>query len=194
MPITDKHEYDEIHIPWGVATSVFRYHILNKMLARGMCKTVNEGIAFLNAHAKLYSPVLDGLFEELIAESPYGGIPCSLGRNPSLHRSSLQAVRITKIRKDPDIPTIGISILVVRGLNAVFDGDEINCMLFLDNLVTDEMKHLAPHKSVFDLNEPRQVSGNLAMPKPVVATVSNWLHSLEQTDPVKLVRMEELYM
>lgn len=114
--ITDNHEYDEIHIPWGVATSVFRYHVINKLLKLGY--TVNSSISFLNAHAKKYCKELDDIFKELIANSPDRGIKATLGRNPSLHRSSLQLVRITKVRTDPDIPTVGISILIVRGLNA----------------------------------------------------------------------------
>lgn len=112
--ITDRHDYDEIHIPWGIATSIFRYHVINKLGKMGYA--VNDAISLLNEHAKKYSPLLDSIFKDLIASNPAGGIPCSLGRNPSLHRSSLQTVRITHVRTDPDIPTIGISILIVKGL------------------------------------------------------------------------------
>lgn len=35
--------------------------------------------------------------------------------------------------------------------------------------------NLAPHNNAFVLNEPNLVSGNIAIPKPVVATVSKWL-------------------
>lgn len=72
--------------------------------------------------------------------------------------------------------------------------DEINCMLMLDNFMANEMRHLAPHKSVFDLNEPYAVSGNLAMPKPVVASISNFIHYDLPPDEGKLAMMEELYM
>lgn len=60
--------------------------------------------------------------------------------------------------------------------------------------MTNDLRHLAPHKSTFDLNEPRIVSGSLAMPKPVVASISNWLHSTEEVDKQKLLRMNELYV
>lgn len=114
--ITDKHLYNEIHIPWGVATSVFRYHVMNKLFKMGY--SINSAISFLNEHAKKYSKLLDDIFIELIANSPDGGIPCTLGRNPSLARGSLQLVKITKIKTDVTIPTVSISILVVRSLNA----------------------------------------------------------------------------
>lgn len=35
--------------------------------------------------------------------------------------------------------------------------------------------NLAPHNNAFVLNEPNMVSGNIAIPKPVVATMSKWL-------------------
>lgn len=189
--ITDKHDYDEIHIPWGIATAVFRYHILNILEKRGY--SVNQAIGFLNAHARKYSVDLDNIFKDLISSSKGGGIVCTLGRNPSLHRASIQRVRITKVRDDPSIPTIGISIIIVRGLNADFDGDEINCTVALDEKMADGLRHLDPHKSVFNFESPRQVSGNLAMPKPVVASISNWFHSPEAIDVAKLPLMEELY-
>lgn len=37
---------------------------------------------------------------------------------PSLERGSVQLTRITKVKTDPDIPTVSISILIVKGLNA----------------------------------------------------------------------------
>lgn len=36
-------------------------------------------------------------------------------------------------------------------------------------------QNLAPHNNAFVLNEPNVVSGNIAIPKPVVATMSKWL-------------------
>lgn len=70
--------------------------------------------------------------------------------------------------------------------------DQLNCTLSLDNSAAAQLQNLAPHKSTFDFNAPRQVSSNLSMPKPVVSTISSWVHSLEIPDPVKLAKMEAL--
>lgn len=35
----------------------------------------------------------------------------------------------------------------------------------------------APHKNVFELTKPGAISDNISMPKPVIATISNFLHS-----------------
>lgn len=123
--ITDAHNYDEIYIPWGVATSVLRIHLMNKLLKLGY--TPNEAILFINEHAQRYNPLLDKLFKELISEAPNGrGISCNLNRPPSLARGSIQHVYITKVKADPSIPTVSLSILIVRSLNADFDGKQ-NC-------------------------------------------------------------------
>ena len=71
--------------------------------------------------------------------------------------------------------------------------DQLNGTLSLDNWTTEELRRLSPHMGVFDLNAPRQVSKNLSMPKPVVATISNWVHRTIPPDPIKLVRMNELF-
>lgn len=122
--LTEVHRYDEIHIPWGIGVSVFRIHLVNKLLRLGY--TPNSAIAFLNEHTQKYSSLLDGLFQELINESPNRAVSCCMQRNPSLERGSMQLVGITKVKTDPNIPTVSLSILSVRGLNADFDG-KLNC-------------------------------------------------------------------
>lgn len=188
---TDNHDYDELHIPWGIGVSSLRIHLMNKLLRRGF--TPNTAIGFLNEHAQKYHPLLDELFQLLIEECPYKGIPVVFQRNPSLERGSAQAMFVTKVKTDPNIPTISLSILSVVGFNADFDGDQLNGTLSLDHWTAEQLHALAPHMSVFDLNAPRQVSKNLSMPKPVVATIANWAHRPEdERDLLKEQRMAEL--
>jgi len=190
--LTDAHEYDELHIPWGIGVSLLRIHLLNKLFRLGW--GLNQAIAFLNEHSQKYHPLLDQLFKELIAESPYKGIPVIFQRNPSLERGSAQAKFITLVKTDPLDPTVSLSILAVVGYNADFDGDQLNGTMTLDLLTTEALQRLAPHMSTFDLNEPRKVSKNLSMPKPVVASISSWAHSpaADIADPEKLARMMAL--
>lgn len=122
--ITEPHHYDEIFIPWGIATSVLRIHVINKLFKLGM--DVNTAIQFLNTHAQKYCVELDNIFKELIAEAPGGGIACITQRNPSLERGSVQLTRITKVKTDPTIPTVSISILIVKGLNADLTFESLN--------------------------------------------------------------------
>ncbi len=189
--LTDVHDYEELHTPWGMTLSLLTVHLKNRLLRMGF--TPNDADAYLNAHAHRYSELLDNIMAKLIEESPYKGIPVIFQRNPSLERGSAQSMFITKVKKDPNIQTISLSILTVSGFNADFDGDQLNGTLLLDNYTAEELYPLAPHMSTFDLNEPRKVSGNLSWPKPVVATVANLVHADHSVvDPVKLRRMAEI--
>lgn len=69
--------------------------------------------------------------------------------------------------------------------------DALNLSIAIDNKMAEHWYTLSPHKNVFVLNKPREVSGNISIPKPVVATMSNWMHSAakEFVDPQKLQQM-----
>lgn len=114
--LTDAHDYDELHIPWGIGISLLRIHLTSKLLRRGF--TPNTAVAFLNEHAQKYHPDLDLLFQELISECPYKGLPVVFQRNPSLERGSAQAMFVTRVKTDVNVPTVSLSILSVTGFNA----------------------------------------------------------------------------
>lgn len=123
--ITTPHEYDELYVPWTSAIGALRYHILNKLIRRGFL--ANQAVSFLNSYSRVYHPLLDKIFEELINESIFEdpetgeilrGIPVTMCRNPSLGRGSILRLRVTHVRKDPNIWTFGLSILAVVSLNA----------------------------------------------------------------------------
>lgn len=77
--LTGGYRYDEIHIPWGVAATAFRPHLINKLLKRGFAH--NQAIGFLHAHVTEYHPLLRELFDELLKEAGPKGIPCIAQRN-----------------------------------------------------------------------------------------------------------------
>jgi hypothetical protein len=124
--LTARHQYDELHIPWGIGISLFRPHLQNKLMRRHGYNP-NQSIAFLNAHAQRHHPLLEQLFQELIDECPYKGIPVVFQRNPSLERGSAQAMFVTQVKTRTDIPTVSLSILSVKGFNA----DRSYCYVFI---------------------------------------------------------------
>lgn len=198
--LTDAHDYDELHVSWGIGVAVLWVHLVSKLFRRinpvtGHIYTPNEAFALLNEHIEKYNPLLDELFHELIREAPNGrGISVCFQRNPSLERGSAQLMYITKIKTDAKIPTVDLSILAVKGLNADFDGDQLNATLSIDVVTEKELRRMAPHMSTFDLNAPRKVSKNLSIPKPVVGTIGAWFHHEDRhiVDPVILDRMQQL--
>lgn len=117
--LTEEHQYDELHIPWGVAISMLRYHVMNKLFRRGY--TMLQANHFLNTYALEYHPLLDEIFQELIRESPYKGIPCVHTRNPVLKMGSTQLCFITRVKTDVLDNTVGTSILIVLPWNLDFN-------------------------------------------------------------------------
>lgn len=127
--LSDNHAYDELHLPWSMSVMAWKIHLTSKLMSRGF--TPNECTKFLHEHALTYHPLLDELFQELINESPHkvsDGRPCLpiiLNRNPTLMRGSIQALGVTKIKIDPDINSISMSVLCLVAPNADFDGRKL---------------------------------------------------------------------
>lgn len=55
--------------------------------------------------------------------------------------------------------------------------DALNFTIAIDKKMADFWYGISPHKNTFILSSPREVSGNLGIPKPSVATFSNFLKS-----------------
>jgi hypothetical protein len=76
---TKTHAYDELHISWGAGVTMFKIHLMNKLLKLGW--NPNTATALLNEYTYKYNELLDRLFRELISESPLGKIACVFQRN-----------------------------------------------------------------------------------------------------------------
>lgn len=77
--VPGKHRHDEISIPWGIAVTVFEYHICNKLMKRGFnYKEVNS---LLFSCVKMYDPLIHEILLELLAEAPNNRIPVIAQRN-----------------------------------------------------------------------------------------------------------------
>ena len=191
--ITEPHHHEQIYIPWGVATSVFQVHLINRLYRLGF--TPNEAQDLLHRHATMHHPLLEYLFKELIDNAPdprKRGIAATLNRPPSLKRGSIQAVFISRVKNPDEGQTVSMSIQIVRPLNADFDGDALQFTLALDGYIANALKNLAPYKNSFSLDNIRAISQALEHSKTVVATTSNWMETEEPLDPTILARMMAL--
>jgi len=59
----------------------------------------------------------------------------------------------------------------------------MNITLCLDNVTADQAEPLSPHKNMMNIHNPRKLSGIAAIPKPVVSTIANWMHSPRDKEP-----------
>lgn len=84
--LTEPHDYDELHVPWGLFIVMYRFHIENKLFKRGY--TPNQAKGFISRCIREWNPVMREVIDELLAESPYCthngkiGLPVIFNRNP----------------------------------------------------------------------------------------------------------------
>lgn len=175
--LSGPHKYYELHFPWGLTIVMLKTHITNKLLAMGY--SAERAEAFITLSTLRYNELMDNIIEGLLEECPYPGFPVVFQRNPSLVRGSAQQLYITKVKKDPKINTISMSVLVLSAPNADFDGDEMNAELLIDKKEHDAFSRLAPEYGVLDTHRPFKISGNVKIPGPVLSTVSNWMHAID---------------
>lgn len=168
------HDYDEIHIPWSIACTLLREHILNRLYVRKF--TYKQATNFLQYHNKIYNQVLDEIFHEIIAASG-NGLRCLFNRNPSLHRGSIQSVRITRVKTDTGDNTISMSYLIGPSFNSDYDGDELNLSLVLTEKVLRNLNNFEPHHNILTLGSPNEFSNNIKLPKTIISSISNWMMS-----------------
>lgn len=176
--ITEPHAYDEIHAPWCCGVVSYRQALLGKMMRRRSNKfpagmSHNASLDHLFRHVAAYDPMISEFLDELIEESKTG-LPATVNRNPSLLSGSLQLRRITRFVKDPLFRGVREPILAVKASNCDFDGDFLMVTLGLDKHFERLLQPMRLNTSVFGFGKPYEVSGLMAMPKPMVACAHNF--------------------
>ena len=172
--LTNAHNKSELHFPWAMSLQLFKIHIASKLIHRGY--SAEAALSMINGHAHVYHPLLDEIFKELINESKYMGLPVIFQRNPTLSRASAQLLYVTKVKPNPADNTISNSVLAISGNNADYDGDQMNVTYLESNFLVESFKRLDPSYNVMSFNTPHELSGNLKMPAPVIATIANWFN------------------
>ncbi len=169
------HHYQDVHLPWGIGVTLFGIHLANKLLKLNF--TPIFICHFLNNHINIYHPLLDKLLQDILTDHPLGKFPILLNRNPTLLIQSIQLLYVTKIKTDPLIRSISISLLNLPGYNADFDGDELNCLLITDMKLYDMLKiGLSASNGILDMHIPKKIGGIMKIPRPVTSTIVHWFN------------------
>lgn len=190
VSLAQRHLYKEIHLPWSMGVQLFKLHIQAKLLAgdeENPPMSIIEQERLLIYATNNYHPYIDKILQTLIAEAPridkyttQTGIGIILQRNPSLARGSAQNVFVTKFLTDPRINALALSLLILAAFNADHDGDELNLSLICDNVTLNMLGRLEPKFGTMDLNTPRAISSNLALPKPLISTIDHYQFEEDQ--------------
>lgn len=121
-------DYNEARLPMKLAVTMYEPLLRDRLMnERGMSR---EEVARYLAHLRWanYEQISDEDKEFVSKTLEESDLRCLLGRQPSLHRASLQAF---KPSLSPD-NTIKISPSVVKGFNADFDGDTMMAIAIND--------------------------------------------------------------
>lgn len=179
--ISEPHHYEDFHISWGQGLELFKIHILNKLLKLGYTAKRALDIVDSNGAVVEMTPerqLLSSLMKEIMAEHPSGkGFPGLIQRNPSLTRASAQLVYICVVKEDVLDKTMGLSILILKGPNADFDGDETNLTLILSADLWEKAKLLRPHYAIHDLINLGKLNNNCLIPDVALSVWGNYLNS-----------------
>lgn len=178
---TGVHRYGTILLPWGIALSLFKEHLVAVLLrtrnkVSGFMYTPNEAIKLLQDNSDTYHPLLGEILDSFIENAPNQLIPIFLVRNPTLGRPSTETQWIAGFKKDPSDVTISLSILNIIGFNADFDGDTMALMLLLDSVMTTMAEPLLPHKNYVSVSKAYSLSGIDNIPKPIGLNLTKFIN------------------
>ena len=123
-PLVCRHIGDEIHLPWDLALNGYKLEIIN-LLMRDYSYTQNEALAKVMKGFMTFDEEIYSCMNKLIEECPFKGLPVSLGRNPTLLRSSMYFVFATKCKRNIHDKSLNIPPRICKGLNADYDGDAL---------------------------------------------------------------------
>ena len=123
--LTGVHDRRELHIPWPMGISLFDVHLTKRLIQLGFSST--DAYVYLRDKTYEYDELLAKLLDEILsARQTWDGLqgqPVIFQRNPSVVRLFGQCLIISKIKTDTTDLTVSLSVLVIKGPNADFDGE-----------------------------------------------------------------------
>ncbi|QKE54547.1 putative DNA-directed RNA polymerase, beta subunit [Salmonella phage vB_SalM_SA002] len=176
---TGYHDMDEVDIPRCIAIPLLRFHIANKLKARGYRPL--DILNMMTSAVKRPDPVIESVLDELELEETAPGVLSRLMkifllRNPTLRWLSNRRFW-ARINRNPDEITIKISTLSINPSNADYDGDELNLLFVTDEVMSTFAEAFGSHNCVLDMNNPITVSGDIGLPATLISTINRWAYS-----------------
>ena len=151
-PISGPHKADHIRLPWRIALSLYEFEIYNLLINRYNMNLDKAHETYRNAVVG-FDPIVSEIFDILIEECPYGGLPVLLGRNPSIRPGAIQLV-FAEIKKDYKNKSVDISPIIAPAPNADFDGDALWGVSIKEMDMVEKLKNLHPMATMLGFGEP----------------------------------------
>ena len=174
IPIVDAADGDELYLPWGIGVQQHKLEIINILVNRKGHTPHQAQLIFEKAKYK-YDPEVDAIIDTLIAECPYKGLPCILGRNPTLNHGAMQLFFVTRIKKDDTDDCISMSPLCLRAPNADFDGDALYGSMIKEMGEVPFFMNMHPMTTMLT-EEELAISSNVHIGEQCCVQLSGWLN------------------
>lgn len=166
------HEHSNIGIPWTIGVMLLEQFIVSKLLHMGY--TMNEAKAIHHKYIHIYSKGLHDIVKQILADTPAGRMHIMFQRFPTLTQGSMLRMWFDDIKTNPKDHTFDLSILVVRSLNADFDGDYGHGGLLPDTLSAETWEPFDYHYNIMNPMRYRQISGNLSLSVQTIINYQTW--------------------
>ena len=131
IPLIVNHEADDVHIPWKIGVSCWKYHIISMLINRHS-HTIADAFNRVSKAINVYDHTIDKIMQTLIKECPYKGLPVLINRNPSLQIGSIQLLFVTKIKPGFTKPP------------TLIEEDSVDNMILTGGKVTNKVKYKFP--------------------------------------------------
>lgn len=185
-PINTRHMGDEIHLPWNIIMYGMQLEIIN-FLCNRHGYTPTDALEYFFRCVNKYDPLIDNILTTLIKECPYKGLPCGMGRNPTLLRTSIRLVFCTDFKRNPNDKSINLSMRICKGYNADNDGDELYIYFMKEMGMVPFAMRMHPREGILS-ETTLGVSGYVTPTKEAIIHINQFLHyGRENTGPCELV-------
>ena len=150
-PLPAGYAIDELVVPYLTFLELYKYHILNVLMAVRNINYVEANNIWANA-ATHFDPEVYSIMNEILTKTK-GGLKVLLNRNPSINFGSIMCLRIAGIKKDYDDLTISLSNNILAPMGGDYDGDTLNIIPLMDNALKDAFKVFNPKQMIIDPND-----------------------------------------
>lgn len=178
-PIIEPHDPYEMWAPWRWFVNLYSIQIESRL--RLMDYTPEQILTIIDYACMQYCPLVDGIIDQLIAESPGGkGIMVVPLRNPTLVQLAVQTLYITRVIKDVNQCSIRISVKVIKEPNADFDGDQFQIWLPVDATEMHLAQRLLPEHGAISAGKPNEVASGLVLHNELIAMQCRFLQEIDE--------------
>ena len=173
-PVSEPHDPYKMAAPWRWTVNLFSIHIENKLRRRGY--TPKEIHRIMDYACMQYDPLIEEIFYELVAESPGGkGLKVVPLRNPTLVQLSVETLYIDRIITDVNQCSLRISVLVIKQMNADYDGDQLMVYVPADSVEMEMADALLPEHGILSASNPNEVANGMVLHNELISIQNRYL-------------------